>query len=327
MPHPHVARQDRRQDMRRGRRKGLLYRARYRAGEYLLRAFVGSLRWLPRRATPYIAGIVERVSRVLLWRYRRRMRDTLAQTMAEELPTEADRRTVVHRVWRNFAQSFLETLATLYMADEEIRSRIEISGEEHLREALARNKGVLALSAHLGNFPMIGPRLAAQGHDFSVVLKLPEEKRFAALQHEYITRAGVKIIPARPRRESVPRIIEALRRNGIVLVVPDEFRSAGVEVDFLGRRAPAPKGPVTIAQRTGAAVVPLFMVRGHDNRLTLHVKPELRFVNTGDREADLRVNARLFVQEIENMVRRHPDQWSWMGFRTTRKGDASHALP
>lgn len=310
-----------------GRRKGLLYRARYRAGEYLLRAFAGSLRWLPRRATPYIAGIVERVSRVFLWRYRRRMRDTLAQTMAEELPTEADRRTVLHRAWRNFAQSFLEAFATLHMAGEEIRSRIEISGEEHLRAALARNKGVLALSAHLGNFPMIGPRLACQGYDLSVVLKLAQEARFAALQCEYVTRAGVKVIPARPRRESVPRIIEALRRNGIVLVVPDEFRSAGVEVDFLGRRAPAPRGPVTIAQRTGAAVLPLFMVRGEDHRLTLQVKPELRFVDTGDREADLRTNARLFVQEIEDMVRRHPDQWSWMGFRKPRKGDASHALP
>lgn len=327
MPHPHLARQDRRQDMRRGRRKGLLYRARYRAGEYLLRAFVGSLRWLPGWAIPYIAGTVERVSRVLLWRYRRRMQDTLAQTMAGELPTESERRTVVHRAWRNFAQSFLEALATLHMPDEEICSHIEIDGQEHLRAALARNKGVLALSAHLGNFPMIGPRLAAQGYDFSVVLKLAEEEGFAALQHEYVTRAGVKIIPARPRRESVPRIIQALRRNGIVLVVPDEFRSAGVEVDFLGRRAPAPKGPVTIAQRTGAAVVPLFMVRGHDNRLMLHVKPELRFVNTGDREADLRTNAGLFVQEIEDMVRRHPDQWSWMSFRNPRKGDASHALP
>ncbi len=327
MPNLHVGGKHNRQDMRQGRRKGLLYRARYRAGGYVLRAFVGSLRWLPAWATPCIAGIVERVGRVLLWRYRKRMQDTLAQTMAEELPSETERRTVVHRAWRNFAQSFLEAFATLHMADEEICSRIEIDGEEHLHAALARNKGVLALSAHLGNFPMIGPRLVAQGYDFSVVLKLAQEEGFAALQHEYVTRAGAKIIPARPRRESVPRIIQALRRNGIVLVVPDEFRSAGVEVDFLGHRAPAPKGPVTIAQRTGAAVVPLFMVRDDNNRLTLHVKPELRFVSTGDREADLRTNARLFVEEIENMVRRHPDQWSWMGFRKPGKGDASHALP
>ncbi len=313
--------------MKQGRRKGLWYHTRYRAGEALIRAFVGSLRWLPGWATPFLAGTVERVSRVLLWRYRKRMRDTLAQTMAEELPTETHRRKVVHRAWRNFAQSFLEAFATLYMTNDEIRTRIEIDGQEHLRAALARNQGVLALSAHLGNFPMIGPRLAADGHDFSVLLKLPRDERFAALQTGYITRVGVRVISARPRRESVPRIIKALRRNGIVLVVPDEFRAAGVEVDFLGRRAPAPKGPVSIAQRTGAAVLPVFMVRGRDNRLTLHVKPEIRFVNTGDREADLRANARLFVREIEDMVRRHPDQWSWMGFRKPRKEGASHALP
>ena len=60
-----------------------------------------------------------------------------------------------------------------------------------------------------------------------------------------------------------------------------------------------------------------------ENRLTLQVEPEVKFVETDDREADLRTNARLFVQEIEKMVRSHPDQWSWMGFRKPRKGDAS----
>lgn len=273
-----------------------------------------------------MAGIMERVTYLLLWRFRKRMRDTLELTMSKELPTEAERRTVVRAAWRNFTYALVETFATLYMTKDELCSRIEIKGEERLRAALARKKGVIALSAHFGNFTIIGPRLVAQGYDFNVMIKLPPESRFASLQNEYCARAGIKLIPARPRRESAVQTIKALRRNEIVLLIPDEFKTSGVEVDFLGRRAPAPKGPITIAQRTGAAVLPVFMVRGPQNRLTLQVEPEVKFVDTGDREADLSTNARLFVQEIEKMVRRHPDQWSWMGFRKPRKEDASQAV-
>ncbi len=311
--------------MRPDRRSRLPYRIRYRVGEYLLRALIAGLGCLPASARPYMAGITARVSYLLLWRYRKRMHCTLERTMGEELPTDAARRTVVRGAWRNFTHAFVETFATLYMTRDELCSRIEIKGEERLREALARRKGVIALSAHFGNFIIIGPRLVAQGYDFSAVVKLPQDRRFAALQNEYCARAGINTIPARPRRQSVMQTIRALRRNEIVLLIPDEFKTTGVEVLFLGRRVPAPKGPITIAQRTGAAVLPVFMVRDEQDRLTLHVEPEIEFVQTDDREADLRTNARLFVQEIEKMVRRHPDQWSWMGFRQPRKGDTSHA--
>ncbi|MDE0035397.1 MAG: lysophospholipid acyltransferase family protein [Deltaproteobacteria bacterium] len=311
--------------MKPDRRSRLPYRIRYRTGEYLLRALVAGLGRLPASAGPCIAWITDRVSYLLLRGYRRRMYDTLERTMSEELPTHAERRTVVRSAWRNFAHGFVESFATLYMTKDEVCSRVEIRGEEHLRAALARKKGVIALSAHFGSFTMIGPRLVAAGHDFSVVIKLPRERRFAALQNAYFARAGVNVIPARPSRAAAVQMITALRRNGIVLLIPDEFKTRGVEVSFLGRRAPAPKGPVTIAQRTGASVVPIFMVRDESDRLTLQVEPEVRFVQTEDREADLRANAQLFAGEIERMVRRHPDHWSWMGFPKPRKGEASQA--
>lgn len=311
--------------MKPDRRSRLPYRIRYRTGEYLLRSLVAGLGRLPVTATPCIAWITDRVSYLLLRGYRKRMQAALERSMRKELPTHAERRVVVRAAWRNFAYALVETFATLFMTRDELCARIEIKGEEHLREALARNKGVIVLSAHFGNFTMIGPRLVAQGHDFNVVIKLPREKRFASLQNGYCARAGVKVIPARPRRQSVARIIAALRRNEIVLMIPDEFKTTGVEVSFLGHQVPAPKGPVTIAQRTGAPVLPVFMVRDAQDRLTLHVEPEVRFVQTEDREEDLRVNTGRFVREIEKMVRRHPDQWSWMGFRKPRKGEVSHA--
>ncbi len=287
---------------------------------------MASFRWLPTSAPQHISGFTEQLSFRLLWRYRKRMHETLEQTMGNEFCTEVERQAIARQAWRNIIQGALETITTLYLPKDELCSQIKVIGEERLREALARKKGVIALSAHFGVFGMIGPRLAAQGYEFSAVAKLAGETRLAKLQNEYGARAGVKIIPARPRRESVLQVITALRRNKIVLLIPDEFKSPGVSVDFLGHRVSAPRSPITIARRTGAAVLPIFMVRNHHNQLTLNIEPAINFVETGNKKADLRTNARLFVQEIENMVRRYPEQWSWMGLRDNRKSDGSRAI-
>ena len=308
------------------RRRGLQYRLRYRAGEYFLRALIASFRWLPASAPQHISSFTEQLSFRLLWRYRKRMHDTLEQTMGNEFGTEVERRAIARQAWRNITQGALEIITALYLPKDELCSRITISGEARLREALARKKGVLALSAHFGSFGMIGPRLAAQGYECSAVVKLAGETRLGKLQKEIGTRTGVKIIPARPRRESVLQVITALRKNQIVLLIPDEFKSPGVSVDFLGRRVSAPRSPITIARRTGAAVLPVFMIRNRHNQLTLNIESAISFVETGNKQADLSTNARLFIQEIENMVRRYPEQWSWMGLRDIRKSDGSGAI-
>lgn len=105
-----------------------------------------------------------------------------------------------------------------------------------------------------------------------------------------------------------------MRSNEVVLIIADEFKSGGVEVEFLGRTAPAPRGPVTLAMRSGAAVVPMFMARDGQDRLTLHIWPETELVKSGGIQDDVASNVALFASQLEAMVRRHPDQWNWLGF-------------
>ena len=82
----------------------------------------------------------------------------------------------------------------------------------------------------LGNFTMIGPRLAAAGYPFSVVVKRPGDQRFARLIDHYRARVGVKTISARPCREAARQILSALRRNEVVLIIADEFKSGDAKV-------------------------------------------------------------------------------------------------
>ncbi len=294
---------------------GALDWLRYRAGECSMKGFVRALPWMPARLVYTYTSAVARASFVLLWKYRRRMEQNLALAMADELPSPQQRQAVIRKAWRNFAQGILETLTLMHAPKENILAASGIEGEEHLKRALAKGKGVIALSAHLGNFTLIGVRLAAAGYPFAVLIKQPRDPRVARIMDDFRTRAGVQTISAKPRREAVRGILKALRSKGIVLVIADEFKSGGVPVEFFGIRSPAPRGPATLALRTGAATVPMYMVRDSNDRLTLYIEPEIELSRSDGLEDDVAANTVLFTRVIEAMIRRHPDQWNWLGFQ------------
>ena len=251
---------------------------------------------------------------VAFWKYRKRMEENLSMAMAKEFPTANDRKGLIWRAWKNFSRGVLETSAVVHFTKEQIVSAVSIEGEDHLKRALACGKGVIGLSAHLGSFTMIGARLAAGGYSFSVVVKQPGDEKFARLIDAYRARIGIKTIPAKPRREAVRGILRALRENGIVLMIADEFKSGGIMVDFLGQKSPAPRGPATLALRTGAATLPMFATRRADGSLLLSIGPEIELIQTPELEDSVAANTALFTRHLEDMIRRYPDQWNWLGF-------------
>ncbi len=300
---------------------------RYRVGEYCLRGFVNVLPRLPARALSMLTGATSRATFGMLWRYRSRMERNLELAMGSEFPTRSERMNVLRRAWRNFAQCLVETVFFMHLPRPRLVSLVAIDGEEHLKRALAKGKGVIALSAHLGNFTTIGPRLAASGYAFTAIVKQPRDRRFADMMDRYRADAGVATVSAKPRRDAARGVLKALRANHVVLVIADEFKSGGVPVEFFGLDSPAPRGPATLALRTGAAVVPMYMTRDAADRLTLHVDPEIELIETGDMEADVAANTAVFTRHLERIIRRHPEQWNWLGFKRADSRPRKNAEP
>jgi KDO2-lipid IV(A) lauroyltransferase len=299
---------------RRRPRRRLFFELRYRLGEFCLRGLVLLLPGIPKWLLWLFTAAGARVSFLLLRKYRVRMEENLSRVMGPETLAPEERREIVRRTWRNFARGFYETTAALCSPAREIATASTVRGEEHLKRALEKGKGVIGVSAHLGNFTLIGARLAASGYRFNVVVKQPRDLRLANLIDDYRARIGIQTISARPRRETARKILKALRKNEVVLLIADEFKSGGVKVKFLGRIARAPRGPATLALRTGAAVVPMFMVRDGEDRLTLHVHPEIELPATGDLEKDVAVSVARISSSLEEAILKYPDQWSWLGF-------------
>lgn len=299
-----------------------LYGLRYRIGEHMLRGFIAVLPRIPQRRRLALTGFLARITFIVLWRFRRRMDENVAAAIGRECLDGAERKKLVWRAWMNFARGVLDTAEAMYFSRGHVLSTVALEGEEHIRRALEKGRGVLALSAHLGAFTMIGPRLAAAGFPFSVVVKQPGDERFARLIDGYRAQIGVHTISAKPRREAVRGILKALRENRIVLVIADEFKSGDVMVDFLGLKVPAPRGPATLALRTGAVTLPMFAVRQPDGSLTLAVGAPLSPVERADLEESVVATTAVYTRHLETAIRRHPDQWNWLGLP---RGDAGRS--
>jgi len=157
---------------------------------------------------------------------------------------------------------------------------------------------------------------AGSSSTFSFFLfPLSKEQGFARLMDDHRQRVGMKTISARPRSQAVQQILKALKKNEVVLMVADELKTSGPEVEFFGRRFPVLRSPVNLAMRSGASLLPMFMTRDQENHLNLQIGPEFDPLQTGALQEDVTAYVALFSRHLEKMVRRYPDQWNWLGIR------------
>jgi KDO2-lipid IV(A) lauroyltransferase len=136
------------------------------------------------------------------------------------------------------------------------------------------------------------------------------------LMDRYRLAVWQKTIHARPRRHASQSLVQVLRDNEIAVVIADEYRDgSGIHVPFFGRQVLARRGPATLALRTGAAVVPIYMVRDGTGRLTLVIDPEIELERSAATRAAIQENILRITQWLERVVRAYPDQWNWMNIR------------
>ena len=233
---------------------------------------------------------------------------------------------VARQSLRNFLRACVEIGIAVESSDDKIRTEIPLVGRKHLDAALAKGKGVLLLSAHLGNFFLVGCRIAVDGLPAFVLVNQPRDGRFADLMDEYRRVVRQNTIHARPRHRALRELTQVLRRNQVAVVIADEYRNgSGIEVPLFGKTVIARRGPVSLALRTGAAVVPACMVRQADDSLRLVIEPELE-LERGERNAEaIRENTIRITRWLERTVRRYPEQWNWMNIHWWAKGASSGA--
>lgn len=234
--------------------------------------------------------------------------DNLRDALGDET-TESDRVGVARRSYMNFGRFVVEFARFPLLTGDKIQSLVTFRGLEHLERALERGHGALALAAHFGSWELLGVSLALMGYRMNFLVGEQHNRAVDNLMNDLRRCTGVAIIP---KGYALRGVIQALRRNELVgLLADQDARGRGVFVDFLGRPASTPRGPASFALKTGALIIPSFIVRKKRGRHEVILEEPIEAIPTGDREADIRTWTQAHASVLERYVRAYPDHWFW----------------
>ena len=292
-------------------------RVRYALGTVAFAFVFFSFRFVPERLVLPIGRILGSLAYGLSPRYRRRVKDNLGIAYGSEWSSVEIGR-IARKVFRNQGMVIAELVSFVWRRNDLRRfsDRTPIEGKDHLDEVLAQGKGVIALGAHLNNFFLLGSRLSAEGYPFSLIQRYPRNPWMAKKMRNYTIRIGQNPVPPEPRLESVRECIRRLRKNHILFLVADERQKGGeVAVLFFGKPALTATGPAVLSFRTGARILPMFLIRQEDRRNRLIIRPAVSAARTGDRQEDVHALTQACTAVIEEHVRQYPEQWAWVNER------------
>lgn len=246
----------------------------------------------------------------VLYRSMPEVRRIMSHNFRHVLGPDADEQDIqdtVHGAFINIAKGHYDLFRLGRLTHEEIRAITQIEGVEHMKPALAKGKGVVMVTAHIGNIDIMGQLPGS----FGVPIAGPVERVKPERLFQYTLRLrrshGVNLIPSDGPMMELYRV---LKRGGIVGLPTDRGIADNTrEIEFFGRPAQLPSGPVRLALRTGAPLVPAFALRLPDDTFKVWIEPELELQQSGDREADELAGMAKIVAVMEKVISQNPEQW------------------
>lgn len=242
-------------------------------------------------------------------RYRRREAMEAIRRSFPEKP-DAEIRGIVNRMYANLGMNAVEVFRMPKLSEGELRDVLRWEGEERVRAALERGRGVVVLAAHIGNWEMLCTLTPRFGYGSATVAKEIKNRAVNAYLADIRKQFGLKVFPA---RHSARLCLMALKRNEMVGFILDQNmrRGQGIFVDFFGRPACTTPGLAHIAARSGAPVLPIFIVREGAGRHVVKVGSIME--PPADTEpGTIREHTQRCTRVIEDMIRAYPDQWIWL---------------
>jgi len=233
--------------------------------------------------------------------------------------SEQKRAQIAQDCFTLMAKSAIELLF-LMDRPELLKRRVSIVGKVNLEDAFKAGKGVILVSAHFGNFPLLMAKLSLEGYKTAGIMRPMRDTRVEKIFQKKRTRLGIKTIYSQPRNTCVNTTIESLRNNELVFIPIDQnFGTAGVFVDFFGAKAATATGPVVLAQRTGAKLLPCFIVRNPDDTHRLIFEPAISLAQGRDAQDTVLINIQKLTGIIEAYIRNYPAEWGWIHRRWKSK--------
>ncbi|MBI1869681.1 MAG: lysophospholipid acyltransferase family protein [Chlamydiae bacterium] len=207
----------------------------------------------------------------------------------------------VNKVFEAFGRYLVFFLSPFRFKEYWIK-QIQVQGLDHLKRAYNERRGVIILSSHLGNWEMAVHKTLKMGLEVSAVFSEHLNPQLETLFSRHRKREGLSVISW--KKDATTQCLQALRKGRLLAIAGDiDFTKTGVDTIFFGKKTKIPKGPIVLAKRTGALIVPggyLWNERGGDLFFDEAIDPK----GLSEEELGARV-----TRALEKMICLDPTQW------------------
>lgn len=233
--------------------------------------------------------------------------------------TEEELRRIARRSFGNLGLLVMEFVRIPQMVRRGFLNYVTIDRKEIVWKELEKEKGVILLISHYGNWELMAVMAGIIGYPISAVGR-PMKNRYI---YRYIERIrGYSGLKALQKKGVAREVITELRSNRVVAILFDQYAgSSGVAVEFFGRTAYTTQAVAQFAMRTGAPVIAAFNTRQPDGTHRIYVEDPVPTEESGDRADAIRITTQRYNELLESWIRKHPDQWFWFHrrWKTPRK--------
>ena len=278
---------------------------------------------LPRGAARAVGAGIGRIAFAATPRLRRVGLSNLDLAFPEKSARERER--ILRAMYRQLGWHLAEFCQMSGYSLDQANRWIRYEGLGNYLAAKQRGRGVLVLTGHLGAWELSSFYHSLAGHPMSMVIRRLDNPWIDAMVNRIRTQHGNRVLP----KDDFARGLIATMRGGEtvgVLMDTNMTPPQGVFVNFFGTAACTASGVARVAQHTGAAVLPGFLVwEEAEKRYVLHFLPQLEMVDTGKPDCDAVANTQRFARVWEDVIRRYPEQWLWVHrrWKTRPPGDAA----
>ena len=275
-----------------------------------LRAVVGLLGRLPRGVARALGAGIGWVAWVALTRLRRVGLRNLEMAFPEK--TQEQRETILRGVYRSLGWQMAEFCLMSRYTQESASRLVRYEGLENYLAARDKGNGVFVLTGHLGAWELSSFYHSLVGYPMSMVIRRLDNPLVDSFVNGIRSMHGNRVI----HKDDFARGLLTAMHNGEtvgILMDTNMTPPQGIFVPYFGHLACTASGLARVALKSGAAVLPGFLLwEESERRYVLHFGPELELVSTGDSSEDILANTALFTATLEAWVRRYPEQWLWV---------------
>jgi len=276
------------------------------AGRVGLPTVVGLFRLLPLPAARWVGLGVG----FLLYGVLRRYRNTAHKNLAlvyPDLPTK-ERRRMARAVFLHFGMAVAEFVKLPQLDRSAIDRMVVVEGEENLQKALAGQRGAFIITGHFGNWEFLARWLATHDYLLNVIARRSEDPETEKLLTNTRLQSGANVFR---RGEAVRPVLQSLRKNELVGILPDQ-NAGDVVVPFFGLPTGTTDGPAVLHLHTKAPLLFSWCTRREDGRFHILFEPPEVYEPTGDRSADILAIMTMINRHLEDQIRKNPTQWLWL---------------